>query len=395
MAARGETVLFLGAGATRPFGIPLTAEILPRMLERMEEGTLFGRGRAARVQAALIRKRLHAFLPGVGRPGVEPPLITDLLSLVDHMASAGQAARGDVGPQELAELRRRLEHGLAEVLAAEVDKRRRHDGMLGRFVDWILALAANGGLTLISTNYDVVVEQELYRRMKRGHLAADVDFGVSWHALPGGGRNERPARPRLRLLKLHGSLDWLRCPACEHLYIHPARTVVRREAKGDGVTCVCGYAPLRHVIVAPSMVRDVRDASLLAIWQSALEGLRRARHWVVIGYSMPPEDVAIHSMFVRALGGRRQSPRFVLVQRRDAGDAVNRFRLLLPDLQLISGGLEELMAGRGHPHPIPLPPAEGEGNALSIPGGLRGLSTSSPRRPTRGRSRRGSPSRSG
>jgi hypothetical protein len=347
MASRGETVVFLGAGATRPFGIPLTAEILPQLLGHVRGETLFGRSRAAREEARLLGRLLRRLAPGL-RAGVDPPLITDLLSLVDHMGASGQAARPGLGPHELERLRLLLERGLAEVLAVRVEQRRRNGALLARFVDWIETLAADGGLTLISTNYDVVVEQALYTRLGRSRVAADVDFGVSWYAFGSGRRQDRPAHPRLRLLKLHGSLDWLHCPLCEHLYIHPARAVFRGRTRPGRTprqgACVCGYGPLRHVIVAPSMVRDVRDADLLSIWQAALEALRAARRWIVIGYSMPPEDVAIRSMLVRALGGRKTRPAVMLVQRREAVDVVSRYRLFVPELTLVPGGLEQLMS---------------------------------------------------
>jgi hypothetical protein len=49
-------------------------------------------------------------------------------------------------------------------------------------------------------------------------------------------------------------------------------------------TCECGWFPLRHLIVAPSMVRDVRDPHLLNVWRSATEALRTAREWFIIGH---------------------------------------------------------------------------------------------------------------
>jgi hypothetical protein len=342
----GHTIVFMGAGASRPFGVPLTAEILPEILRRLGLGTLFGRTRSARRTGRKLQDLLHAFAPGLGQPRIQPPLITDVLSLIDHMSANGQAVRPSLGPRELDSLRALLEQGLAEVLAARRTPRRSNPALLKRFVDWTLALAQAEGLTLISTNYDVVVEESLYARLDRDHLAREVDFGVGWYGLGEDEVHPRPAQPRLGLLKLHGSLDWLRCPRCEHLFIQPARSVFgtdRHASAPRRAACTCGYRALRHVLVAPSMVRDVRDGSLLAIWQAALDALRRASRWFIIGYSMPPEDVAIRSMFLRALGGRHAAPEIVLVQRKDAGGVRDRYRLLAPQLKFLSGGLAQLM----------------------------------------------------
>jgi len=54
-------------------------------------------------------------------------------------------------------------------------------------------------------------------------------------------------------------------------------------------------------------VRDIRDPNLLEVWKAALEALRMAERWIIVGYSMPPEDVAIRSLFLRAWQGRRYS----------------------------------------------------------------------------------------
>jgi hypothetical protein len=71
-------------------------------------------------------------------------------------------------------------------------------------------------------------------------------------------------------------------------------------------------------IVAPSFVRSVRDANLRELWKNSLDVLRRSNEWVVVGYSLPPEDLAIRSLFVRAFQARPGPPRVVVVQTSNA-----------------------------------------------------------------------------
>jgi hypothetical protein len=87
------------------------------------------------------------------------------------------------------------------------------------------------------------------------------------------------------------------------------------------------------MIIAPSYVRDVRDPVLLGIWRSALESLRQAARWIIIGYSLPPEDLAIRSMLVRAYQGRdagQPEPDVTVVQKARKEPEVSRYQLLLP-----------------------------------------------------------------
>jgi NAD-dependent SIR2 family protein deacetylase len=364
MSEAKRTVLFLGAGASRPFGFPMTAEILPEILRRLKGRALFRHARAGRSREAgasthdELQHLLSRFLPALFEGEVEPPLITDLLSLVDHLLGAGNAPQPDLDLAGLDRLRALLERAIAEVLAEPTVPGRadENENVLLRFVDWMHDRARGGAgrLGIITTNYDVVIEKRLYARLDALEIPGLIDFGLSWRAVdsPDAPTQPRPSSPWLGLYKLHGSLDWLRCPLCEHIYIDPARTIFR----GDGgravsdaspwraASCVCGYRPLRHIIVAPSMVRDVRNPNLLTIWHSALEALRTADEWIVIGYSMPPEDVAIRGMLLRAYRGRRSPPRVRLVELAQREEVENRYRLLFPDLEFEGGGVEGFIA---------------------------------------------------
>jgi NAD-dependent SIR2 family protein deacetylase len=364
MSDASRTVLFLGAGASRPFGFPMTAEILPEILRRLKSRALFRHARAGRSREAgasthdELQHLLSRFMPALFEGGVEPPLITDLLSLVDHLLSAGNAPQPDLDLADLDRLRALLERAIAEVLAEPTvpDRANQNEEVLHRFVDWMhdRARGGEGRLGIITTNYDVVIEKRLYARLDAQEIPDLIDFGLSWRAVgPDAAVTQpRPSAPWLGLYKLHGSLDWLRCPLCDHIYIDPARTIFR----GDGgralsdpsparsASCVCGYRPLRHIIVAPSMIRDVRNPNLLTIWHSALEALRTADEWIVIGYSMPPEDVAIRAMLLRAYRGRRRPPRVRLVELGQNEEVENRYRLLFPDLEFEGGGVEGFVA---------------------------------------------------
>jgi hypothetical protein len=361
MTLARSTVLFLGAGASRPFGFPVTAEILPEILRRLGKTQLFRgtspSGSAPERTDALLTL-LRDALPGLFEEGVEVPLVTDLLSLLDHMLLAGHPARPGLRVAELDRLRALLEEAMAEVLSAPMEEGRaaQNAPLLDRLVGWMHGVADSNDrrLSVITTNYDVAIEKRLYQAMETREIPGQVDFGLTWRpmtASAGDVVHLRPPAPRLAFFKLHGSLDWLRCPLCDHIYIDPARTIFRGANAGEtgeaGVpqACVCGHAPLRHILVAPSMVRDVRNPNLLSIWQSAFEALRTADEWIVIGYSLPPEDIAIRSMLLRAYRGRPAPPEVTLVERAETKDVENRYRLLLPELRFQSGGVEGFVEG--------------------------------------------------
>jgi hypothetical protein len=117
-------------------------------------------------------------------------------------------------------------------------------------------------------------------------------------------------------------------------------------AKVDDNTCHCGHHPLRAVMVAPSMVRDIRDANLLSVWRVALETLRSADAWYIIGYSLPPGDIAIRSLLIRAYHARDVSPHLEVVQHSEATYPNYRLLFKLPKAQFHAGGLVAFLKGR-------------------------------------------------
>jgi NAD-dependent SIR2 family protein deacetylase len=342
-------VLFLGAGASRPLGFPVTAEILPQILRTLGE-----RGDAGRELGRL----LQGFLPGLFAPGVEPPLITDLLSLVDQFVASGTALHAGLGPRGVARLRVLLEDAIAEALEEpSVPPAAEAASVRERLVSWMVSLAEDPAsrLTVITTNYDLAFEERLYESLGRQEIPELIDFGLRWRNVAG---PEEPAppppRPCLEVFKLHGSLDWLHCDLCEHVTIDTAGIA---DAPQAGGRCACGYAPLRRLIVAPSMVRDLRNANLQTVWQAALEALRSAGHWTLVGYSLPPEDLAIRVLLMRAYRARPRPPAVTVVDRGRQPEVEARYRLLFPDLRYVQGGVEEFVGTLDRPRAADKAPA--------------------------------------
>jgi NAD-dependent SIR2 family protein deacetylase len=155
--------------------------------------------------------------------------------------------------------------------------------------------------TVISLNYDVLVDNGMFALglyENRGF----PDYGAQ-------ATNSRLPRERFaRLLKLHGSLNWMHCPACDHLELlvtesmHTSKAlyelyndkeedlflVSRRKCSTEGCSGI--YAPL---LLAPSFRKNYGNVHLDAVWTQAREALQAADRVVIIGYSLPTDDVEV------------------------------------------------------------------------------------------------------
>jgi hypothetical protein len=405
-----RTAIFLGAGASKPLGLPITKDIFPKLLERLNskppsEEPLFG-GNA--IDQKRLKRCLEAILPGLSDFSTASqsrdawsdklPPITDVLSAVDYFLLSENAPSSDYTLSELAQARLLLERAVFELLVRnespdtlqmegvpdvvhdewqQTAKHRflpprpaQYERELGRTVDWLMELASKpeDHVTMISSNYDIEIEQKLYSRLGYHDVFDRVDFGTSMRNPDRGTVCRRPENAHFGVYKLHGSLNWLRCDLCDNVYVNPVGAIAylsfllgddaerhkreepwleHLETKGAN-TCHCGYRPLRHMIVAPSFVRAVRDPILLEVWRSALEALRQADEWIIVGYSLPPEDVAIRSMLLRAYQGRdtKERPRIVVVQKAETEPELTRYRLLFPQRCYVAGGLEAYLDSR-------------------------------------------------
>ena len=113
--------MFLGAGASKAFGYPLTGEILPAIRAGLNDGTLFpveSNPKRERAKMKRLREHLTTLLPAFFDDGIELPLITDVLSLIDLLLSTGEIAVPMLSTEEMEDLRTLLEEAIIHAIEA-------------------------------------------------------------------------------------------------------------------------------------------------------------------------------------------------------------------------------------------------------------------------------------
>lgn len=361
---RKRLAIFTGAGASAAFGLPVTSQITSKIINQAKADALFENDGASRNE---LREGMERLLPGLYRVE-QMPMITAVLSMVDELIRSEAAPLPRLDTEKLVRLRTLLERAICEVIDVQITG----DAMESRdaFKTWMAGKADSGiDVGLITTNYDSAVEQAFYHdsmdairsmpeftnadggdiaRENHRAVARQFDFDFAWRA-PYEVHSEivfpRPNEPRFHWFKLHGSLNWLKCDLCQHIYVNPdfSITGVAFEEPNDSNSCHCGHSRLRPVIIAPSFVRDVRESNLLEVWRHSLEMLRRADEWIIIGYSLPDEDVGIRSLLCRAFNGRKKRPSVTLVTHGADSTRDARYLALFGDVTIMTGGLMDAL----------------------------------------------------
>lgn len=300
-----RTVVVFGAGATKACGGPLTNEILPQVLSAELRGRLERDGMLALVERFLddafnlpprARRRQHDF-----------PSLPLVLSLIDTAIDRGDALGSAWGPDELREIRRGVEYAVFALLEYRLRTvAPYYQRFLGR-------LYGRGGaeVTVVSLNYDLIADNALAALGERRGSVALPDYTCDVAT-----DSYREVEKFGRLLKLHGSLNWLYCPNCHRLDVGLApsgRRMVKMlntlyledlnaKYRRRGSPCPKCGATVRPVLITPTHLKDYRNPHIAHVWYEAERALRDADRATFIGYSMPDDDVEVIYLLKRGLG---------------------------------------------------------------------------------------------
>lgn len=348
-------VFFLGAGASKAFGYPLTGEIMPSILANLRANNLFQledtKTSLERAQERELRRFLELLYPGLASvdPGDKPeccPGIIEVLSLVEHCVLYNTPPHPLISGANLERFRYLLSRAIAELLLYyEVTPYNTAESRLLKQFTQLIRKPGPHDVTVITTNYDLIIDRAFKPEMRENK----VNFGIAYRHIKTSELITPPPDAVLRLYKLHGSLNWLRCDLCGQYYINPEGSITVRafdEEIGEWNTCDCSdVVQLKAVLVAPSLVRDIRDPNLLQIWNAALEAIRTAHELTFMGYSLPAEDLAIKALILRGINGRNPDLpplKITVVQRSDAAKQ-NYNNLLGTTIDYNSKGLEDYL----------------------------------------------------
>ena len=170
----------------------------------------------------------------------------------------------------------------------------------------------NDPVSVISTNWDVLLDYAIKNAIKERKAVVDYCCYISsldkkddtikpgLEILGEGGFN-------VKLLKLHGSLNWLQCPRCSRMYADFSNKIGRGK-EVDGESCRhCdknfpeekGNHTLAFNLIMPTFLKDLSNPQYKIIWQNAGIEISEAEEIVFIGYSLPSADFDMRQLLSR------------------------------------------------------------------------------------------------
>jgi hypothetical protein len=297
-----NTVVLFGAGATKACGGPLTNEILPQAFEPQVRAAIEREYYIDLLDRFLI-ENFHVPADPYARTEADYPGLPLLISLIDTALERNQPMAGGWDVDILRQVRRALQYMVFALLEYRL-RGLSHN----YYADLFEALCPPGAVppTVISLNYDIIADNTMIRHSGRlPEYGCDIAT-EQYRVLPHWGT----------LLKIHGSLNWSYCPSCSRLDLGlsgSGRThkmleeLYRVSPLEDRYSChgypchACG-AFVEAVLITPTQLKDYRNPHVRRVWDLAEQALRAADRAIIVGYSLPEDDLDVIYLLQRGLG---------------------------------------------------------------------------------------------
>lgn len=159
--------------------------------------------------------------------------------------------------------------------------------------------------SILSFNWDILIDNAL-SFAPGGHFDAACGYGfdpTGIEAIKGTWLSTRCEHQedssRRRLFKMHGSMNWLKCPECDAVYIRKGRKATYPVEAGIS-SCKADGQVLQPMIVPFTWAKKFDLKPYTKIWRGARIALERAERIVVIGYSLPDADFHARDLLLRS-----------------------------------------------------------------------------------------------
>ena len=324
----GEKIVYiLGAGFSCEGKIPLQTHILKRIND-YDIDILEGDRHDVfvRISDELLpaKKKLDDFLDNVFEANKTPSL-EDVFTLLDQTISKRAFCHG-YSWKDLDGIRDAINRLILIIFHDSLERlKSTGDNFYNALTTYFLEQRVKAGVdsdpfSIVSMNWDSLLEDSLYWGIGqvKGYGKIDVDFGCYTNILD----DASPHTPstlqqakgiyNIRILKLHGSTNWMICPNCGKLYtglgseidvwsLYVLNRTCKHCSRLDSIKKQ-GRAPnLVPFFITPTFVKELDDTHVQTIWHNAYSEIAEASKIVFIGYSLPEADYHLRTLIRRAI----------------------------------------------------------------------------------------------
>lgn len=312
-----KTVYVLGAGFSVEAGAPTQLDILPEAMRlHHEDPAQFDKDKFA-IFKNFLKNQLGCPENSIGSVELE-----DIFTPLDRCLTDNTQFRG-IGLTQLMNVREAIFYVVGRTIQLTLLQKNRTKYYIDEFAKYLVSRSSQrvnrsyrqlDPVSVISTNWDILLDNSIYSNIVDGSHDAVVDYCCYISSRDELDESIKPGLEKLgqggfnvKLLKLHGSLNWLQCPRCMRLYA--------RFFRKDGVLDYSNLESCRHCdrnfpeerdnhklasnLIMPTFIKDLTNPQYKIIWQNAGIEISEADKLVFIGYSLPNADFEMRQLLSR------------------------------------------------------------------------------------------------
>jgi NAD-dependent SIR2 family protein deacetylase len=312
-----KTVYILGAGFSVQAGAPTQAKLLSETFRLYEDNNDNFDAQKFSIFTEFLLNQLN--IEDRNFQNVE---LEDIFTPLDRCLSDNSQFRG-VGLEKIMVVRDSVFYVIGRTLQLVLNNTAQSKNYIDAFARYLTnksSVRENNKyrtvdpVSVISTNWDILLDNSIYNEIVSSKRNAVVDYCCYISSKDQDDDSIKPGLEKLgeggfnvKLLKLHGSLNWLQCPRCIRLYARFSRKISMTNFENPVSCRHCDVNfpeekdnhLLASNLIMPTFIKDLSNPQYKIIWQNAGIELSEASKLVFIGYSLPSADFELRQLLSR------------------------------------------------------------------------------------------------
>ncbi|WP_041277929.1 hypothetical protein [Desulfotalea psychrophila] len=312
-----KTVYILGAGFSVEAGAPTQASLIGKAFELYTENSSNYDEKRFELFKNFLIKQLN-----IAEEQFSNVELEDIFTPLDRCFSDSIQYRG-IGFGEIMEVREAIFYVVGQTILLILNDPSVSKEYINKFARYLTekssvrmsgAYHEKDPVSVISANWDILLDNSINDSIREGKYNAVVDYCCY---ISSKNKDDDSIKPGLeilgtggfnvKLLKLHGSLNWLQCPRCMRIYatFNTKEGIHNFKDPKSCRHCDINFSEEKgnHVLVSnlimPTFIKDLSNPQYKIIWQNAGIEISEASRLVFIGYSLSSADFEMKQLLSR------------------------------------------------------------------------------------------------
>jgi NAD-dependent SIR2 family protein deacetylase len=322
-----KTVYILGAGFSMNAGAPGQAALIKEIYKLKDSYQKSSQAKVKRWIEEFDRFAQETLY--VSKNEIQNYTLEDIFTPMDRSISDNISFR-QYSSKKLVELRDTCNRLIILAVRSAIEHSGKKQESIEKFAKHLINLSKErlqdekaDKVSVITTNWDIMLDNHVHnllsseKKPKGLPFSGVVDYCCYISSLEKNDDSIKPGlyaigkgRYNVKILKLHGSLNWMQCPRCQRLYVKYYKRFnggyifdkryCRHCDMNFGVKGEESHLLTTNLIM-PTFLKNLNQIQNKLIWQNAGIELSEATKVIFLGYSLPQADFEFKQLLSRMI----------------------------------------------------------------------------------------------